>query len=573
MATREELYTALRNADAAGDNAGAAKLAAYIQGLPAEAPPEAPPDALKTPPQALWGNVVGSAPYKALGGVADTLLNAPYNAINLGKMAYGAGTAALGRPDLSPEITPPPNFATNALIKGGMITPTNNMSPAQRVMDIGLQTATGAALNPAQSGQALARNMLLGGTAGAAGQATTEVTGSPLAGLAVTLAVPAVIETAAQAMQAAAKIQKARNATRDATYTAGQELGLQAPPGNVNPSLKNVMLETTGGKISLAQNMAEHNQGIIDNVARKAVGLAPDTPLTPETMQAVRAEEYTKGYAPVAAVGVVPTDANFKQALQDIRDKFTGAGKSFPGATPDIVKKLTKTYDVASFEAADALPAIQILRDAAKASFLDKQYALGKAQIATSKALEDQIERQLITANNPQAAAMLDQFRASRVRMAVSHALEDAIQVGTGSVNGKQLASDIQQGKFLTDELADVAKFANTFKTAVKVPGQYGTPGAGTGLIHRAMSGGAGAVLGGMTGIPGGAAGGAVLGSIASEAIAGGAQKLLRSDYMQRNALPSYAGGNFMGQETLNPALRNALLTIPQNQNALNTVP
>lgn len=38
MATREELYTALRNADAAGDNEGAAKLAAYIQGMPSDAP-------------------------------------------------------------------------------------------------------------------------------------------------------------------------------------------------------------------------------------------------------------------------------------------------------------------------------------------------------------------------------------------------------------------------------------------------------------------------------------------------------------------------------------------------------
>lgn len=35
MPTREELYTALRNADAAGDTAGAQKLAAYIQSLPA----------------------------------------------------------------------------------------------------------------------------------------------------------------------------------------------------------------------------------------------------------------------------------------------------------------------------------------------------------------------------------------------------------------------------------------------------------------------------------------------------------------------------------------------------------
>ena len=34
MATRDELYTALRNADAAGDTAGAQKLAAYIKSLP-----------------------------------------------------------------------------------------------------------------------------------------------------------------------------------------------------------------------------------------------------------------------------------------------------------------------------------------------------------------------------------------------------------------------------------------------------------------------------------------------------------------------------------------------------------
>jgi hypothetical protein len=37
MATRAELYTALRNADAAGDNEGAAKLAKYIQSMPADA--------------------------------------------------------------------------------------------------------------------------------------------------------------------------------------------------------------------------------------------------------------------------------------------------------------------------------------------------------------------------------------------------------------------------------------------------------------------------------------------------------------------------------------------------------
>lgn len=39
MATREDLYTALRNADASGDAEGARKLAAYIQSMPAESSP------------------------------------------------------------------------------------------------------------------------------------------------------------------------------------------------------------------------------------------------------------------------------------------------------------------------------------------------------------------------------------------------------------------------------------------------------------------------------------------------------------------------------------------------------
>lgn len=36
------------------------------------------------------------------------LADAPYNAINLGKMAFGAGATALGRPDLAPNVSPAP---------------------------------------------------------------------------------------------------------------------------------------------------------------------------------------------------------------------------------------------------------------------------------------------------------------------------------------------------------------------------------------------------------------------------------------------------------------------------------
>jgi hypothetical protein len=49
MADREQLYNALRNADAAGDVEGARKLAAYIQSMPQDAPAAMPAPAAKAP--------------------------------------------------------------------------------------------------------------------------------------------------------------------------------------------------------------------------------------------------------------------------------------------------------------------------------------------------------------------------------------------------------------------------------------------------------------------------------------------------------------------------------------------
>lgn len=64
MPTRDELYTALRNADKAGDNEGARKLAAYIQSLPAETP-----SAPAAPAKADEGGI-GTALKKAAEGAA-----------------------------------------------------------------------------------------------------------------------------------------------------------------------------------------------------------------------------------------------------------------------------------------------------------------------------------------------------------------------------------------------------------------------------------------------------------------------------------------------------------------------
>jgi hypothetical protein len=197
-------------------------------------------------------------------------------------------------------------------------------------------------------------------------------------------------------------------------------------------------------------------------------------------MRDIRAQEYAAGYAPLANIGRVVADADFKKALQDVTDAFTGASKSFKGAAPQDVQKLIKPYNVGDFDAADAIAATRTLRENARNNFQKGEGALGRAQIAVSNALEAQLERSLQAANNPQAAALLDEFRNSRKRMAVSHAIEDAIVEGTGSVDARKLASDLQKGKLLTGELETAAKFANTFKRVVTTPGAVGTPAAQT---------------------------------------------------------------------------------------------
>lgn len=525
------------------------------QPTPAPVAPKTPTEAPKSPQDASWENVVRSAPVKAIAGVADTLYNAPENLVNLSKMVYGAGATAMGRPDLAPTVTAPTNVAQNALTRMGAIAPTENMTTGQRIMDTGLQAATTGLMNPAGSVRNAMANVVKGGMAGTAGQAATEATGSPLAGLAVGMATPALLERRATSTAAAAQSAQARNAVRDQTLQAGQQQGLMVTPGSVKPTASRVAAEQIAGKSRVEQQISMKNQEVFDSLARRAVGLPENAALTVPAMRAVRAEEYTKGYVPLTQAGPIPTDQTFKQQLVDIAGKFTGPSKSFPGAMPDEVKKLVGSLRVGQFDAADGIQMSQTLRDAASGSFRQGNNGLGHAQIAASRAIEDQIERQLAAMNNPQAAQMLQQFRDSRVRMAVSHAVEDAIHVGSGSIDASKLASDLQKGKMLTNELETAARFANTFKNVSKSPANIGTPGAGS-LFGTGLGSTVGAVTGAVLGGPIAS----VAGAATLPALSAGTRAYLQSARAQRNALAPYRVDPLLAQQPNNPALRNALI-------------
>jgi hypothetical protein len=374
-------------------------------------------------------------------------------------------------------------------------------------------------------------------------------------------AVTAPVTAVAKRGQAKMTKQQKLNAVRDDTLREGQAQGFVVTPGSVTPTVGNILLERIGGKTRVEQLAGVRNQQVTDSLARRAIGLPDDAPLTRDTMRDIRAQEYTAGYAPLANIGRVVADADFKKALQDVTDAFTGASKSFKGAAPQDVQKLIKPYNVADFDAADAIAATRTLRENARNNFQKGEGALGRAQIAVSNALEAQLERSLQAANNPQAAALLDEFRNSRKRMAVSHAIEDAIVEGTGSVDARKLASDLQKGKLLTGELETAAKFANTFKRVVTTPGAVGTPAAqtfgGMGIGTRGMIGGAagGAFGGGLGGVALGTAA-----AVAPELVSLGAQRFMLSGPAQRGALPAYNRYNSLARNIGDPELRNALI-------------
>jgi len=363
--------------------------------------------------------------------------------------------------------------------------------------------------------------------------------------------------------------QKEVNAVRDANVLAAQREGFVVTPGSLTPTGANVIKERIAGKTYLEQLASINNQQVADKVARRAVGLPENSPLTPESMKSIRTAEYNKGYVPVKNLGNIVADTVFLDDLTNIQSSYTGASKSFPLAVPDEVGNLIKKYSVEKFDAADAVDVIKKLREQASGNFRKGETDLAKSQLDISTALESQIARNLEASGDPKLANLLEQFKASRQRMAISHTIEDAIRVGSGSVDAKKLSRDIQNDKFMTGDLKTIAEFANTFPRVNVPPSTIGTPGAGT-VLGRSLSG-----AGAFTGAVVGGGPGAFIGAIAPELLSAYTRQRMLSPKGQANILPKYDKYKNLAEGLSDESVRNALIAmqaggvIRENKNAL----
>lgn len=367
--------------------------------------------------------------------------------------------------------------------------------------------------------------------------------------------------------------KKEINAVRDATLRAGVEQGYMTTPGSVTPQGRNIIAERMAGKTHLEQLIVINNQDVTNKLARRAVGISDTAPLTSENMRSIRAAEYEKGYKPVERIGEVPADLQYQVDLNNVKMRYTGPNKSFPGAVPDEVTKLLKTYTANKFNSKDAVQASRHLRDEAKANFRKGDTATAKAQMDIANALENQMERALAATPTPNASTLLEQFRLSRQRMAVTHSVEDAIREGGGAVNASKLARDIQSGKYLSGDLKTIAEFSNVFPRVTRSASDIGTPGGGT-MMGSPVSG-VGGLFGGGIGYLAGDAAGASIGTAAGlygpQMVAAGMRNYLMSPGVQNKLVPNYTPT--VARIFSDTAARNALLAtqagdIP-NQNNL----
>ena len=426
-------------------------------------------------------------------GVAN-LLNTPVALWNLGKLGAHKLNPQASVMD-QPEMTP--NYPAQAFEKIGLIDPSKAPQTAgQRIVDAVIQGGIGGALGPG----GIIKNAAIGGLSGLASQGTKEVTDSDMAALAAGIATPFAVRGLSMGTR------PATNPVREATLREGQAAGYVVPPSDVRPSWFNNRLESLAGKAAVRQDAAARNQAVTNALAAKALGLPPDTPLTPTALAGLRQQAGT-AYDDVSALS-----PKAEWALPELKQARHDATLHF--------KHYNKSGDPA---------------------------ALQKAQEAKAWAglLENEIEDQAKQAGRSDLVKALAE---ARTKIAKSHDVERALGEADANVSAPILgrAFDQKGGNAMTGELSTIAKMAEAYPAVMREGARVPTAGvSGTDAAASALLGAIGFGAGGPAGLT----------AAALPLLRGPARQLaLSSPYQRLFAVPPAAPESIM-----NPAIRSAL--------------
>lgn len=250
----------------------------------------------------------------------------------------------------------------------------------------------------------------------------------------------------------------AADLVRQQTLADGRRVGYVVPPATTNPSGANTFLESFGGKIATAQDAAIKNQEITNMLAKRAIGISDDTPLTLESLKAIR-REAGENYETLRNAGMVMIDDASSKSLDALSSKFTGNNiKDAIGGGNDIAK-IVAAIKSNPLNGDTAVDAMALLRDKADVAYRGGEKELGKAYKQISKIIEDLMEKKL-------SGEALSRFKGARELIAKTYSVESAFNQATGNVVSNKLASQLGKGKPLSGDLKLAARFGQAFPKA-----------------------------------------------------------------------------------------------------------
>jgi hypothetical protein len=267
-------------------------------------------------------------------------------------------------------------------------------------------------------------------------------------------------QAAAQAPANFVTGEMARRAGQLGTLESSQKAGYVVPPSTTNPTAANKLLESLGGKIATAQDAALKNQEVTNTLAKRALGLSEDAPISKEALSAVR-KEAGDAYANLRKVGDVSFDEGALQKLDAVASKFTGNKlKEALGGGTDIPKIVQAMKDE-PLNGNTAVDAIDLLRSKATSAYASGDKEAGKAYKALAGSIEDLMERNL-------SGDALKAFRDARQLIAKTYSVEGALNQSTGNVVATKLASQLAKDKPLSGDLLTAARFGQAFPKAAR---------------------------------------------------------------------------------------------------------
>lgn len=556
MATRAELYTALKNADAAGDNEGAAKLAKYIQSMPDDASPA--PTAAPVDNSVIGQGIQGGK--NLLGGLIRGAGSIGATAMRVLPNALGGDTAdenAQRRTRLDENARNLIGSDTNSLLyKGGQLAgEVAGTAGAGGLVANGLRAIPVIARTAAPLIDAISSSgMTAGGLAGKTGLAVRAAGGAVSGGLQAGMvnpedagagaviggAAPGVLQLAGKAGNVLGKIINGPAQTPEAlaAIQAARDAGYVIPPTQAKPTLLNRVMEGVSGKLTTAQNASAKNAEVTNGLAAKALGLPADMPITVDSLQALR-KDAGQSYAALNGAGTIKPSQSYFDALDKIAEPHAVASAGFPNAKPSPVLDMVDSLKSPEFDASAAVAKIKELRSASDDAFRTGNTDVGRASKKAANALESAVEDHLSQTGQTD---LLKNFQDARTLIAKSYSVEKALNPTTGTVDAQKLSQQLKKGKPLSDELLQAADFGSRFPKAAQTPEKMGSL-PGTSPLDWA-AGGISAAAGLHNPL-------ALAGVVARPAL----RALSLSGVVQNN-LATPAGSNALSRLMANPALQ-----------------